>query len=241
MPLPRFSGWLGALAIGVLLTGCGSLARPFAAAGGLDGLYFQMKFAFGNYEPDHWVFTANGKYFHGLPPGGLEHFDIDAGIRAAPGKGGTYAIEGPSLILTPAQGAAAKRKFENAGGTLKLDGTLLSKAAKFDRGATLDARYSWSGSAGAGTSASVSAGVSYAFTSQGTFTGSRVAGVAVSAGGQSQGAASGGETSGTYALAGNTLTLTHKGGQVTRHTVFPYDMGDPKPWLSIDGRLCRPR
>jgi hypothetical protein len=240
MTLPRLSRWLGALAVGVLLAGCGSLASPFAA-GGLDGLYFQMKFAFGNYQPDHWVFTSGGKYFHGLPPGGLEHFDIDAGIRAAPGKGGTYRIEGDRMVLTPAHGTASPRRYQNAGGKITFDGTLLSKAAAFSRGDTLDARYSWSGSAGAGTSASVNAGASYAFTRQGTFTASRVAGVAVSAGGQNQGAASGGETSGTYALAGNTLTLTHKGGQVTRHTVFPYDMGDPKPWLSIDGRLCKPR
>lgn len=239
MMLPRLSRWCAALALGVLVTGCGSLASPFAGRG-LDGLYFQMKFAFGNYEPDHWVFTSGGKYFHGLPPGGLEHFDIDAGIRAAPGNGGTYRIEGDRLILTPAQGTASPLRYENAGGKITLDGTLLSKAAAFARGDTLDARYSWGASAGGGTTASVNAGVTYTFTKDGTFTGSRVAGVAVSAGGQDHGAASSGATSGTYALAGNTLTLTHKSGQVTRHTVFPYDMGDTKPWVSIDGRLCKP-
>lgn len=227
------------LSVGCDPAGAADGAGPEKSAG-LDGLHFKMIFAYGSFQQEHFLFSRDGKYYAGLPTGGPEHFDWARAEREQPATTGTYQIVNGELLLTPANGkAGTKYKYEVGADGVLLDGILLTKVDAFKPGGTLDGSYSWGALVGRGSGATVSAGVSYRFKPDGTFTCSRVAGVAVTAAGDSHSASTEGETSGTYTVSGNTMELKHKSGQVTRHCVYPYEIDPDDIRLNIDGNMCK--
>ena len=119
MSLRRFV--LSALA----LLACGS-----AGAQGLDGLFLQMKFAFGSLQEQHHFFLPDGRYMEGVPDGTLDAAGMDRAGAGAVSAASTFifrpdgTFSGSSLgAVTTQQGVG---KSESAsGGTYKVSGNTL--------------------------------------------------------------------------------------------------------------------
>jgi hypothetical protein len=209
-----------------LLTVIALVAPSIASAQGLDGLFLQMKFAFGNFQEKHYYFLPDGRYLTDVPDGELTAAGVDRACVKAPAKCGRYALQGANLLLTPSAGKPATLALEKAAnGDLKIDGLFAKRVASFPAGAKLDGTYSRIGSAGR-----VSAARTYAFRPDGTFSTSGLGAVSTERGvGQSQSS-----EAGTYRLNGNVLELT-AGGKTTRLVAYPYDLGSGDVRLSLGG------
>jgi hypothetical protein len=197
-----------------------------ASAQGLDGLFLQMKFAFGSFQENHYFFTPDGRYLAGVPEGGLTAADLDRACAKAKKACGAYQVSGGKLILTPLEGQPQTLTLEkSADGNLKLDGLFAKRAAKFPAGAKLEGKYFRGGSAGP-----VSAGQSYVFRADGTFSSTSLGAVNTGQGaGKSETAAAG-----TYRLSGNLLEL-NANGAASRIVAYPYDLGGGDVRLNLNG------
>jgi hypothetical protein len=82
---------------------------------------------------------------------------------------------------------------------------------------------------------------SLTFTTDGTFHGSAIGALSANTSAGTVTGSSETSDAGTYSLSGNTLTLRHNGGPVTRHTVYPYDLGGGKTAINVDGVLLHHR
>ena len=206
------------------------LLASAASAQNLDGLYLQMKFAFGNFEETHYFFTPDGQYLKDVPEGGLSAADLARTCAKEPTECGTYKTAGSNLVLTPRKGQPETLSFERSpDGNLRLNGVFAKRVASFPAGAKLDGTYSRIANAGA-----VSAAQSYTFKQDGTFTSSALGAVTTSQGtGKSQSAAAG-----TYRLNGNVLELTAN-GQTSRLVAYPYDLGKGDVRLNVNGLFYR--
>lgn len=206
------------------------LFSALASAQSLDGLYLQMKFAFGNFQETHYFFTPDGQYLKAVPEGGLTAADLARACTKQPGECGTYKATATTLVLTPRKGQPETIELErSADGNLKINGTFAKRVAKFPADTKLDGTYSSIGNAGP-----VSAARSYTFKPDGTFTGSALGGVTTSQGTASSRSAA----SGTYRLSGNVLELTAD-GRTTRIVAYPYDLGKGDVRLNLDGEFFR--
>ena len=155
----------------LLMAGITLFASTVASAQGLDGLFFQMKFAFGQLQESHYFFTPNGRYLNSVPSGTLDAAGMDRACAEPRNSCGTYRIAGSQLVLTPAKGAPQTVELERiADGNLKIGGLFAKHVDKFPPGAKLDGRYSRSAGAGA-----VSAASTFVFKPDGTLTARQVA------------------------------------------------------------------
>lgn len=206
----------------------------------LEGLYFTMVHAFGSWQQDHYFFSRDGQVLRGVPKGGLDNFDWARARKEMPDAAGTYEIQGDKLVLKMANGKESKIDFaREKDGNLTLDGIFASKCDSFKPGEKLDGIWGWAGGAGGGTGAVVAAGHSITLRPDGTFEESRVGGAKIVSGGETKTAKSEGATTGSYELGGNTLTLKHKSGETTKHTVYPYEMEKDDIRLNFDGAMHR--
>jgi hypothetical protein len=210
----------------LLFAAFAAVTPELVSAQGLDGLYLQMKFAFGNFQEKHYFFLPAGRYLAAVPDGELSAAGLDRACSKAPAKCGTYAVQGANLVLTPSQGKAETLSLEKSpNGDLKIGGLFAKRVTPFPAGSKLDGTYSRVASAGR-----VSAARTYSFRPDGTFSTSGLGAVTTERGvGKSQSA----ET-GTYRLSGNVLELV-AGGQTTRVIAYPYDLGGGDVRLNLDG------
>lgn len=208
------------------------ISASLASAQALDGLFLQMKFAFGNFQEYHYFFTPDGQYLKRVPEGGLTAADLARACARSPADCGNYKATGTTLALTPRQGKPENLALERSSdGNLKLDGLFAKRVDKFPANAKLDGAYSRTGNAGG-----VSAAQSYTFKPDGTFTSSALGGTTTSQGSaKSQSAASG-----TYRLSGNVLELTVDGA-TTKMVAYPYDVGKGDIRLNLNGLFFRKR
>jgi hypothetical protein len=185
-----------------------------------------MKFAFGNFQENHYFFLPDGRYLSGVPEGELTAAGFERACSKAPAKCGKYAVEGGNLVLTSANGKAQSLTLERQPkGDLKIGGLFAKRAASFPGGAKLDGVYSRIGRAG-----SVSASRSYTFRPDGTFSQSGTGAVSTERGvGKSQSS-----ESGTYRLNGNVLELSAN-GKTSRVVAYAYEVGPTDVRLNLDG------
>jgi len=211
---------------GPLLAGITLFASTVASAQTLDGLYFQMTFAFGQLQESHYFFTPGGRYLNTVPSGTLDVAGMDRACAEARNTCGTYRAAGSQLILKPAKGSPQTVELErSADGNLKIGGLFAKHVDKFPPGAKLDGRYGRSAGAGA-----VSAASSFTFKPDGTYSTTSLGAVTTQQGvGKSERA-----SSGAYRLAGNTLELSADGA-INRVVAYPYDLGKGDIRLNIDG------
>jgi hypothetical protein len=209
-----------------LIAGIAVVAPSMASAQGLDGLFLQMKFAFGNFQEKHYFFLPDGRYLTDVPDGEVTAVGLDRACVKAPAKCGRYTLQGANLLLTPSTGKPAALSVERAAdGDLKIDGVFAKRVGSFPAGAKLDGTYSRIGSAGR-----VSAARTYIFRPDGTFSTSGLGAVSTEQGvGKSQSS-----EAGTYRLNGNVLELV-AGGKTTRIVAYPYDLGKGDVRLSLGG------
>jgi hypothetical protein len=206
------------------------VSLTLASAQSLDGLYLQMKFAFGNFQETHYFFTPDGQYLKDVPEGGLTAADLGRACAKQPSKCGTYRATATSLELTPRKGQPETVTIERTGdGNLKINGTFAKRVAKFPADTKLDGNYSRIGNAGP-----VSAARSYTFKPDGAFTASALGGVTTTQGT----ASSRSSVSGSYRLSGNVLELTAD-GRTTKIVAYPYDLGKGDVRLNLDGEFFR--
>jgi hypothetical protein len=206
------------------------LSVTLASAQNLDGLYLQMKFAFGNFQETHYFFTPDGQYLKDVPEGGLTAAGLSRACASQPTQCGTYKATATNLQLTPRQGSPESVAVErSADGNLKINGTFAKRVDKFPANAKLDGKYSRIGNAGG-----VSAARSYTFKPDGTFTASSLGGVTTTQGT----ASSQSSASGSYRLSGNVLELTAD-GRANTIVAYPYDVGKGDIRLNLDGVFFR--
>lgn len=210
----------------LVLTGFALLAPTLSSAQGLDGLFLQMKFAFGNFQEKHHFFLPDGRYLADVPDGELTAAGLDRACAKTPAECGKYALQGANLVLTLSNGkqeTLAVEKLPN--GDLKIGGLFAKRVAGFPAGAKLDGTYGRIASAGR-----VSAAKTYTFRPDGSFTASGLGAVSTERGvGKSESA-----EAGTYRLNGNVLELV-SGGKTNRVVVYPYDLGNGDVRLNLGG------
>lgn len=231
--------------VAILLPGLAGCAEPGQGplpANRLEGLYLQLTYSFGDLVLNHYYFTRDGKLHMHAPEGGPEAFDWDKARREKPDITGTYEINGQQLVVQLANGQTRTMELvRRDDGELDIDGLYAAKVDTFADNQRYDGSWSWSGSAGGGTGAVVSAGKSITLRADGTFERSGVGGATIStADGSGDTAIATSQSSGTYRLWGNNLELKDAGGKVTTHTAYPYDMDDKLPWINIDGAMYKP-
>jgi hypothetical protein len=209
-----------------VLSGLLFVTTGLASAQGLDGLFLQMKFAFGNFQESHYFFLPDGRYVSGVPDGELTAAGLERACSKVPAHCGKYALEGGNLVLTPSSGKPQSLTLERQPkGDLKIGGLFAKRAASFPAGAKLDGTYGRIGRAG-----SVSASQSYTFRPDGTFSRSGLGAVSTERGvGKSQSS-----ESGTYRLTGNVLELSAN-GKASRVVAYPYEVGPTDLRLNLDG------
>ena len=202
------------------------LGMDVASAESLDGLFLQMKFAFGRLEESHYFFTQSGRYMANVPDGTLDVAGMDRACAQPRTVCGTYQVTRSQLMLAPAKGRPETHPFErSADGNLKIDGLFAKHVDQFAPGTKLEGQYSRSAGAGA-----VSAASKFMFKADGTFAMTSLGAVTTQQGvGKSEDAAKG-----TYRLVGNTLELS-SGGNTKRVVAYPYDLGKGDVRLNIDG------
>lgn len=251
--------WCGVALVGVMVAGAGVGCEESAAVGAeetveaavpdnrLAGLYFRMvSYHNGSYfefHQEHYYFTADGKAYMGVPRGGLENFDWTAAAREKPTITGTYDIADGKLTITWADANKKptsmpfKRKEE---GNVELDGLFTSKVGRFEKDTKLEGTYSWAGSSGGGMVAFVGSARSITFAKDGTYKASAVGSASINAAGQTIAGSSESIDEGTYTISGNTMTLTHKDGSTTHHTVYPFTNIDNQLEINVDGAMMAP-
>ncbi|HZO54207.1 MAG TPA: hypothetical protein VFB63_15955 [Bryobacteraceae bacterium] len=209
-----------------LLAGIGVVTPSLASAQGLDGLYLQMKFAFGNFQENHYFFLPDGRYLTEVPDGDLTAAGLDRACVKAPTQCGRYALQGGNLVLTPSKGKPDTLSIEKLpNGDLRIGGLFAKRVASFPAGTKLDGTYSRIESAGR-----VSAARTYTFRPDGTFSASGLGAVSTE-----QGVAkSQNSEAGTYRLNGHVLELV-AGGKTTRIVAYPYDLGKGDVRLNLGG------
>jgi hypothetical protein len=212
------------------LPGLAFLAAGLVSAQGLDGLFLQMKFAFGNFQEKHYFFLADGRYLSDVPEGSLTAAGLERACAKTPAACGKYSVQGANLVLTPSQGKPETVSLERLpNNDLKIGGLFAKRAASFPAGSRLDGTYSRIGRAG-----SVSAAQSYTFKPDGTFSKSSFGAVSTERGsGKSQSS-----ESGTYRLNGNVLELIAN-GKTSQIVAYPYDLGKGDIRLNLDGAFFK--
>ena len=211
---------------GPLIAAITLFASTVASAQGLDGLYFQMKFAFGQLQESHYFFTPDGRYLNDVPNGTLDAAGMERACAKSRDSCGKYRVTGSQLILTPNRGVPETLEIERiADGNLNIGGRFAKHVEKFPTGTKLDGKYSRSAGAGA-----VSAASTFTFKPDGTFSATSLGAVATQQGvGKSESAAHG-----TYRLAGNTLELSSDAGS-KKIVAYAYDLGKGDVRLNLDG------
>jgi hypothetical protein len=211
---------------GLLVAGIALFASTVTSAQGLDGLYFQMKFAFGQLQESHYFFTPDGRYLNDVPSGTLDGAGLERACAKARDSCGTYKVHGSQLTLTPNKGGPETVEIERiAGGNLNIGGRFAKHAEKFPPGTRLDGKYSRSAGAGA-----VSAASTFTFKPDGTFSTTSLGAVTTEQGvGKSERAAQG-----AYRLAGNTLELSTDAGN-KKIVAYTYDLGKGDVRLNLEG------
>ncbi|MFO0810016.1 MAG: hypothetical protein U0746_15450 [Gemmataceae bacterium] len=204
-----FSVWMG-------------IVSPACAADIQPGLYLRTTYAFGNLALNT-IYIGTGNRIAIDPKNGIDPFDFDAAAKESPSKVGTFRIEGNKIVVTWTGGKKVEKldvEFEK-GVFSAYDGGLVTKAESYPKNKTLAATF-----AGSGQTANVSAARTLTLSADGKYTMTLLGGIRGIPG--KPGVA---ETTvqGTYKLNGNTLALTASNGQVTKHTVMPFNTAlDPK-------------
>lgn len=204
-----------------------TIVTPTLAMGqSMDGLYLQMKFAFGSFQEHHYFFLPDGRYLAGVPDGELTTAGLDRACAKTPARCGSYAVQAANLVLTRSSGKSETQSLEKLpNGDLKIGGLLAKRAARFPANAKLDGTYSRIGNAGG-----ASAARSYTFRPDGAFSTSGLGGVSTERGvGTSQNS-----EAGSYRLSGNVLELV-AAGKTTRLVAYPYDLGNGDVRLNLGG------
>lgn len=78
------------------------VALPAYAQDDLTGLYRMVRpssVARSGYYVEHLVFLPGGKLYRGVPPEGLQYFDIEVAQRAHPDRYGTYQIKNGAIHI----------------------------------------------------------------------------------------------------------------------------------------------
>ncbi|MCE9563545.1 MAG: hypothetical protein K8U57_16005 [Planctomycetes bacterium] len=208
------------------------LSPPAAHADDIEpGLYLRMTYAFGNLSLNT-IYIGTGNNIAIDPKNGIDPFDFKVAAKESSQKVGTFKIEGNKILVTWTGATKAERldvEFEK-GKFSVYDGGLVSKADAYAKNQTLEATF-----AGSGQTANVSSSRTLSLTSGGKYTMTQIGGVRGVPG--KTGVAEK-TVQGTYKLAGNTLTLTTSAGDVTKHTVMPFNTAlDPKKAKLSDEHL----
>jgi hypothetical protein len=185
------------------------------------GLYLRTTYAFGNLALST-VLIGPGHKIALDPKQGIDPFDFAAAAKDPAQKVGTFKLEGNHLVATWSTGKTEKLEVEfDKGQFSALDGGLITKAEAYKKNQTLAATYG-----GSAMTANVSSAMTLQLSADGSYTLTRLGGVSKIPG--NTGIAEKMET-GKYKLSGNTLTLTAADGQMTKHTVLPFNTAlDPK-------------
>lgn len=218
-----------------------SLPAGRAIAG---GLYFQVKTFFNgtslSINQEHFAFWPDGRFYKGVPKGGLESFNFAAARRQEPSACGTYSIAGGKITFRMADGKVETHDFKRADGGFNLDGLFASRQKSYKPNQRLVGLYD-GGASVTGGGSYIASVKSLRFTGNGTFQGSSIGAVSANTAAGTVNGKSETADAGTYSLSGNTLVLRHNGGSVTRHTVYPYDMGGGKTAINVDGVMLHHR
>jgi hypothetical protein len=228
------------------------VARPYVAPRGAlppskaiaHGIYFRLKSAFWggrlSFEQDHWVFWNDGRFYNDVPKGGLEGFGFVQAWKAEPKSTGIYAIEGDKIRFSYADGSQSEEEFKRDKEGIHIGGLFTSKQKAFPKDARIAGSWSGGNSVGGGTATYVGYARSLTLRKDGTFDSSSIGSFSVTGDTTTTSGGSENGSGGTYALSGNTLTLKHKDGKATRHTVYPYELGEGRTGFNLDGLLLHP-
>jgi len=172
----------------------------------------------------YYYFMPDGKVIWGCPTGGLEYFNASASCTKDPSNCGTYSKNGNNIIVNWKNG-------ETYTGNIKGRAIENINAANivevYNLQPQLSASYSSTYNSGG-----VSAGQTYRFMNDGSFTVQRASGFDNGDGKWS------GETSnnykGTYKIVGFTAILNYANGKVVRHTIFGIGSAQNPAYLGLD-------
>jgi hypothetical protein len=180
------------------------------------GLYLRTTYAFGNLSLNT-IYVGKDHQIAIDPRNGVDPFNFEVAAKQSPGTVGTFKIEGNKILVTWT-GTTKVEKLDvefDMGKFSAYDGGLVTKADAYPKNHTLNATL-----AGSGQTSNVSSTRTISFASDGQYTMTQVGGIRGTPG--NNGIAE--KTSkGTYKLSGNTLTLTTTNGEVSRHTVMPFN------------------
>ncbi len=208
------------------------------------GLYFRIQSYFIgtslSINQEHFAFWPDGRMVRGVPKGGLEFFDYAAARQKEPSNTGTYRIAGNKITFNMADGKSETHDFKRVPGGFNLDGIFTSRQKSYKPNQRLAGLYD-GGASASGGGTYVANVKSLEFAANGTFKGSTIGALSADTSAGTMTGSSETQDAGTYTLGGNTLVLRHKGGAVTRHTVYPYDMGGGKTAINVDGVMLHKR
>ena len=216
---------------------------PPAEPGPLSGFYWgssmrvspvyggglNTHFTYGRYS-----FYADGHYFEGLPPGGIDAFDLGSLAVRDASLVGRYGVDGDRVRLHAADGSV-ETLTRNADGSLT-DGTTTSRPVQLPPdGARFDAEqetfsYSAVGAAFGNSGGSGRRG-RLTLRPDGTFLGATVRGSSSVGPTHVGGGSRSRRVSGSYEVRGGELQL-RAGGEVERRPIFwQQDDGGPSLWI----------
>lgn len=182
------------------------------------GLYLRTTYAFGNLALNT-IYVGKNHQIAIDPANGVDPFNFEAAVKLSPGTVGTFKIVGDKILVTWTGATKVERldvEFDQ-GKFSAYDGGLVTKADPYPKQHTLAATL-----AGSGQTANASATRTITFTADGRYTMTQVGGVRTKGISEQT-------VKGTYKLGGNTLVLTTASGEVSRHTVLPFNTAlDPK-------------
>ncbi|HLX60080.1 MAG TPA: hypothetical protein VKX17_02240 [Planctomycetota bacterium] len=179
-----------------------------------SGLYLRTLYAFGNLSINTLYFGPGNKIAID-PAHGVHPIDFDAEAKDNPKNVGTYTLAGAKVNVSWGGGKPAQTlSVEFSGGKLSaFDGGLVSKAEAFPKDHKLTGQFAWGA-----TTANASSSRTIIFAAAGTYSMTTLGGIHHVPGNN---AATEKTETGSYALSGNTLTLSPANGTAVKHTVIP--------------------
>ena len=217
-------------------------ARPAGAKAGLGGVWLRVEtYFFGtslSINNEGWFFTPGGRVSKS-PSGGLDLKALATAPDARTSDGSYWIADGKLTIAWAGEATPTSYSFEQKGEELVIAGIGATPVQGMAKGWRADVAYEGGASIGGGALAS---STTIIFRKDGTYSRDSIGSirsvgtqVGVSAYAQASEA-------GRYEFDGYTLTLTHKEGLVTKHTVFAFSdrdgQGAPE-YLWRDGGMMR--
>ncbi len=217
-------------------------ARPAGATAGLNGVWLRVEtYFFGtslSITNEGWFFTPGGRVSKS-PSGGMDLKAFATAPEARTSDGSYWLADGKLNVVWAGQSTPTSYSFEQKDKELVIAGIGATPVQGMAKGWRADVAYEGGASIGGGALASTTTII---FRKDGTYSRDSIGSirsvgpqVGVSAYAQASEA-------GRYEFDGYTLTLTHKEGLVTKHTVFAFSdrdgQGAPE-YLWRDGGMMR--